>query len=445
MVRNSQEAPGDLDFLRLIKVLWRQKAVILLSFVVCVVFALLIAFVIVAPSYKVSSTVRQPSAYTLEPLTSSGLYMITPEAALKRVIASLESYSTRRAFFSENAELFKDFMRQGESVERAFERFNREALSVKSPDFKILMPSSGVAIAFDYKPPVDGANILNRFVKYAMDNETQRLKSDVEAVVEGRIGDLQAKLHAEKLAYNLERDSTIASLRENNELKKMQLKDELKALRYQLKLQREARIQQLSESIAIAKSLHIIKPATPSSMAEAGAGGGANVVRTEINNQSIPLYFMGVEALSAERLELQKRTNDDFVDFRIAQIAKELQLLENNRQVQVLIGRSNDDLFVRNTEDLKKELDRLSKLSIDFDRVSLAAVDQVAHEENSVATSVRVFIVLLGGLLGGLVGVALALMRNYVHRVRYSLPIESVSDPVTLQDVGKRVIAKETS
>ena len=66
-------------------------------------------------------------------------------------------------------------------------------------------------------------------------------------------------------------------------------------------------------------------------------------MRTEINNQQVPLYFMGTDALEPERVALQQRKTDDFTEGRIAQIARELQLLQSNREVKVLKQRQNED------------------------------------------------------------------------------------------------------
>src|SRR5690606_11892874 len=99
------------------------------------------------------------------------------------------------------------------------------------------------------------------------------------------------------------------------------------------------------EAINIARSLGLKKPSTPSSMADSEASG--NVIRTEVNNQQIPLYFMGTDALEAERQVLRKRRSDDFADPRIAQIRRELSLLISNRQVEVLRKRENEEIFLK--------------------------------------------------------------------------------------------------
>ncbi len=66
-------------------------------------------------------------------------------------------------------------------------------------------------------------------------------------------------------------------------------------------------------------------------------------MRIEINNQQVPLYFMGTDALEAERAALQQRKTDDFTEGRITQIARELKMLQSNPEVKVLKQRQNED------------------------------------------------------------------------------------------------------
>ena len=148
------------------------------------------------------------------------------------------------------------------------------------------------------------------------------------------------------------------------------MQDELKALRQQIKTARQDRIAQLGEAIAIAKSLGIEKPTTPSALGEKRVvPASSSVMRTEINNQQIPLYFMGVEALSAERTALLQRKSDDFTEGRIAQIARELQLLQSNREIEVLKQRQNEDLFLSGVEPLRAEVVRLKIWAISISAI----------------------------------------------------------------------------
>ncbi|MBU5234414.1 hypothetical protein, partial [Vibrio cholerae] len=87
---------------------------------------------------------------------------------------------------------------------------------------------------------------------------------------------------------------------------------------------------------------------------------------TEVNNQQNPMYFLGVEALEAERSALLQRKSDDFSTNRIAQIAKELAMLKNNREIEVLNRRKNEDLFLSGVQPLRAEITRLKNLNLDM-------------------------------------------------------------------------------
>lgn len=185
-------------------------------------------------------------------------------------------------------------------------------------------------------------------------------------------------------------------------MRRAQLNDELRALRVQLKVMREDRIAQLSEAIEIARTLGLSRPTSPSSLAQQGDEKGGNVIRTEINNQQIPLYFMGTEALEAERQTLRKRSSDDFTEPRIAQIRKDLLLLEQNRTVQQLQQRQNDEVFVKGVEKLRAERIRLSNISTDLSELRLVNIDRPAVAPSAPIYPRKSLFVVLGLVVGAL-------------------------------------------
>ena len=138
-------------------------------------------------------------------------------------------------------------------------------------------------------------------------------------------------------------------------------------------------------------------------------------MRIEINNQQIPLYFMGTDALEAERAALQQRKTDDFTEGRIAQIARELQLLQSNREVEVLKQRQNEDLFLSGVEPLRAEIVRLGNLSnLDSSNMKLVSIDRKALEPMQPIKPKKALVILLGLLLGGMLGVLIVLVRYFV-------------------------------
>ena len=130
-------------------------------------------------------------------------------------------------------------------------------------------------------------------------------------------------------------------------------------------------------------------------------------MRTEINNQQVPLYFLGVDALEAEKAALMQRKSDDFTEGRIAQIAKELQLLQANREIEVLNLRQNEDLFLAGVQPLRAEEVRLRNLSIDMR--ALEPLQPVKPQK---------FKIILFGLILGLMGSCLYVSLLHFIRAR---------------------------
>lgn len=194
--------------------------------------------------------------------------------------------------------------------------------------------------------------------------------------------------------YQTGNESRIARLKEADAIKRAQLNDELKALRAQLKLSREARLAELDEAIGVARSLGLKKPSTPNLMADEGGASG-NVIRTEVNGRPVPLCFMGTEVLEAERAALRKRTSDNFVEPRIGQIRKELILLSISRTVQTIKNRANEPAFLEGIEALRVERARLRALDTQLQGLHLVSIDQRAVASSKPVKPHKLTIVLI--------------------------------------------------
>lgn len=407
----------EIDLAALFHSLRRQRW--LIASIAAVVFLLAATYAFLAkPVYQVSSILRPAAINELDALNRSEIYQLPPGAALVRVGAALESYETRLGFFRANQNLFKNFVRPGRTLEQSFEEFNRSSISLKLPDPKQTdLLSTYIKLDMDYDQGVDGVAILNGFINYAIELEREQIAGDVSVIIKNRLNELGGKLDAARSSYESEKEAKIALLREADNLRRSQLQDELKALRAQLKTLRSDRMAQLDEAISIARALNIKKPTTPTSLGENDRSGASNMMRTEINNQQIPLYFMGVDALEAERVALRKRTSDDFTEGRIAQIARELQLLKANREIEVLDQRKNEDIFLSGVQPLRAEQVRLRNLNVDMSRLNLVAIDKKALEPLEPIKPKKAMILILGVFFGLFLGVAVALLR-YLFRAK---------------------------
>lgn len=405
-----------LDIRALCLSLWHGRR--LVGLVTLLVTAMAILYALLAtPYYEVRSLLRPAAIKDLDELNGTDVYALAPDEALKRVGAALASYENRLEFVRSNEGLAQALSEPGSTFTQAFERFNDKAFAMLQPDPKkedALTPFVGVSVT--YPRGVDGVALVNGLVEFVIAKERKRIEEDFGVVVGNRLAVLDRRIQGARAAYAAVRDAEIARLLETDIIKRAMLKDELEALRQMLKDLRVNRIAELEEAIAIAKALGIRKPTNPTSLGESQRTGQGNVIRTEVNNnKEVPLHFMGVDALEAERQALLRRDSDDFTEPRIAAIHKELQLLEHNRTVQAFRERENEDLFLKELADLREEASRLRALQIDFSKLNLVRIDQPASEPLRPIKPKRALIVAVGIVLGLLLGMLVVLLRDLLR------------------------------
>lgn len=412
----------EIDLFEIFQDIWREKLLVVIIGFITTLLAVVYAL-IATPVFQTSSILKTAQLKDLDELNNTGVLQLTEKEALNRVGSSLESYDLRLNFFKENQNLFAGFIKEGISLEKSFEAFNKSSLKIVKPDPKKLDSfNQYIGLELQYGNKINGPEVVNGLVKFAIDYEKDRLKEDFLTVVENKLNKLHRDLSVMRAGYASDKEIQIAKLLEKDSLKKLQLEDELEAIRFTLKQQRENKITKLDEAIGIAQSLGIKKPTTPSSFNEnAKQSFSGNVIKTEVNNQEIPLYFLGTDALKAEKDILLARENDDFVSGRIVEIKKELKLLENNRQIQILKQRENDDLFLAELSKLLEKIHRLENLNIDFNKLNLVKIDQLALDSNNKIKPKKSLIVAVGFVLGGLLGIFAALITSAVRKRRQAV------------------------
>lgn len=403
----------DIDIFGISKLIWQGRLLVLLLGTLFGLSAYAYTKLITS-EYQVISVLRPVALNALDALNRSGVYTLPPDKALTRVGSALESYGVRLGFFRANQSMFSYLQRPGVTLEQSFESFNRVSLKVITPP--INKPGSTnalIRLELNYPEGVDGAQILNGFVEYAIEVERKQIEADLKIIIENRLVELEGSIDAARAEYDVSKQARIATLLEADGVQRSQLQDELVALRKQLKVGRMDRIAQLKEAIDIAQSLGIQKPTTPSALAESSRAGDGPTMYTEINNQQIPLYFMGVEILEAERSALLKRNSDDFTEARIAHIAREMWMLQNNREVEVLEQRENEELFLSGVQPFRAEIARLGKAgNLDFSGIQLVAIDRKALEPLDPIKPRKILFVVLGVAFGCAAGALIVLIRN---------------------------------
>lgn len=408
----------EIDLIELFRSLWVQKTLILLISLGVGAIAAAYAY-LATPEFEAQSMLRPADIKDFDDINQTGVYKITPEEALSRVGAALDSYATRMGFFAQNKSLFEGLRANDGDIDQAFEAFNEKQFTLLQQDPKktnALTPFVGIKLVYPH--PLKGEIILNGIVQQAIRSERQRVSDDLASVVENRLLQLERKMNAARASYKADKDAIIAKLSEADNLKRAKLQDELVALRAELRTRRQNRITQLEEAIRIAGELGISKPTTPSALGQTADSGQGNVFRTEVFNQQFPLHFMGTEALEAERNTLLKRRSDDHVEPRISKIRSELQLLEHNREIESLKNRKNEDLFLAQLAEIREEQARLASINLDFSNLDLVRIDQPAIQPAKPIKPKKILIMSLGLILGGMLGVFVSLIRGMLAKCR---------------------------
>ncbi len=422
--------PSDeIDLFELFHAIWQRKKRVL----ACTALAGLlgVGYTVLTPAvYQVSSVLLPAAINELDALNRSEVYTLPPEDALAKVGAQLDSYEARLNFFKANPALFEPFQRPGQNLEQGFEEFNRNAFSLMLPDPKKPDPlGQFVRLEMNYPKGIDGVAILNGFIDYAINLQREQVGADLKVIVNNRLNELQGKIEAARANYEAAKASKIALLLERDKVSRAQLHDELTALRLQMKIARTNRLAELDEAISIARAIGIKTPTTPSAMGAVASRSAGQIMRTEVTNQQIPLYFMGTDVLEAERRALQQRTNDDFTSARVAEIGKELRMLEVNRDVEVLNNRKDEDLFLQDVERLRTEASRLRALNIDMSTLKLVMVDRQAQEPLKPIKPRKALIIALCLVVGLMLGTLAALIGHFVQIRRENGPFSMGSDP----------------
>ncbi|WP_051396275.1 Wzz/FepE/Etk N-terminal domain-containing protein [Ignatzschineria larvae DSM 13226] len=411
----------EIDLFELASNLWKEKKIIAIVTGVVTIVALLYAL-FASPVYQARTVLKPVTTKNLDALNVSGIYSLTPKAALAQVGEQLASYNLRYQFFLDHLELFGVKDPEKEDLEQVFRQFDNQNVKLEVPkDKEDLALANSLILQINYPKTMNGVAIINGLVNAATQAERENIKETMSVVIDNQIQKLSDDIEVARAGYFANKESKIAQLEEKTILDRQVLLDELAALKETLKKQRLNRIEQLNEAIKIASDLGIVKPTK--STAFGGSGDisiDGNIIRTEVSNNHDPLYFMGTEVLTAERDQLLARKSDDFTSGRILEIEQQLKLLEHNRQAEILAMRKNDDLFLAELAENRKKVAQLKGIRVNFDRVKIVDVDEPAIKPLKPIKPKKSLIVVIGFLLGGMIGVGVALVRIVVRNRRES-------------------------
>ncbi len=328
----------------------------------------LIYLLFATPVYQTRAMLQQATPEQLTALNLPGVdYHLSPADAESKVVALLSSQNFRLNYWKVHRALFDDALAKQNSSQIGLQlaQFDRHNLSLYLPQLnkeKSKVADTFLRLSLEYNGGVQGAALLRGLIQQALITANQDVKSSWYSSLMQQLNGLSYQLRIKRTDYR-------------NHL-----------------VVKQAR---LNKAAKIAKQMGIVRPTTLGDFGAVGQGSARQVVRMEVNQKQLPLYFMGSQALTAELSAINA-------------------ILMPMQDSEADLGTTEDlpgDRFISGVSSLKTKIHYLKQLQPDFDRISLVRIVQSPLAPANPLKPKKMLVLAVGLLLGLMLGVALALLR----------------------------------
>ncbi|MBB3332566.1 LPS O-antigen subunit length determinant protein (WzzB/FepE family) [Halomonas campaniensis] len=287
-------------------------------------------------------------------------FKVEPEDIYRRLGNRLSSFQNFEAFVGNNRDLFQ--LGEGADLGRVFNgRLSVSGLTAERDG------SMTLNVQYRYPQGEQGSEILNAYVQQTAESVWNTLRSRFNSYNSAQITSLETQLDLQKGS---------------------------------LQAEREEQLFLLEQAITVARRLEIEKPTTPQQFGRQPSG--AEVIYANISGDgSLPLYFMGYQALEADRDVLRDAIDQGLSNEEIRRTEQQLeqrlrfaQLLDNSQLQGVDVG-----LASNHTE-------------------RVVDVVEYAFPPAGPSEPRRALILALSLVLGGMLGVMLVFLSRFAGSLR---------------------------
>ncbi|MGM0914247.1 MAG: Wzz/FepE/Etk N-terminal domain-containing protein [Pseudomonadota bacterium] len=261
-----------------------------------IVFAVVAAFAYLAvttPSYETSFRAVPASSANFAGFNLFDDFSIEPEDAYRALGNRLSSYQNFERFVEDNRDKF--IIDEGADLGRVFDgRLSVNGLTAER-DGSLVMN-----VQYRYPEGERGAEVLNAYISDTAEQTWDTLRSRFQEFNRAQITRLESTLELQKES---------------------------------LQAEREEQLFLLEQAISVARRLEIDKPTTPQQFGRQPSGSEV-IYATITGDDSLPLYFMGYEALEADRDVLRDALDKGLSNAAIRSTNQ--QLLQRQRIVEQL-------------------------------------------------------------------------------------------------------------
>lgn len=407
---NGYPRDDEIDLIELGAGIWAQRK--LVAAITAAITALALLYALLAtPSYEATADLRPQSASAIAELTENDLLPITPLSAFGRMLSELRADSIQQRAVDEIlgdnsiSDLDKVFAVNASTEPQ---RINGDMVE----------QYTHATVTAKHASPETAAFLANTLVEFANNTTADSLVRELHSTAAARLTNLERDIERRRDGTRKDTEIRIAQLEESDAISRGRLEDRIRELRATARKLREDELTRLREALSIARQLGITEPRSNEFQNIVNIDTSSGMLRAD-RSANLPLYALGTNWLQAEITALEAREGDVHDVPEIRQLEQQLAELEVNRQIEALRKREDFTPFVQGISELLSERSRLeAAMQSEFPNLSVVRIDRVALPPESPVAPRRALIVVLGVMLGGMLGVFVALIMNAVQARR---------------------------
>ena len=337
---------------------------------------------------------------------------LSTEDVFFRFLNAVSSYSLQQEVFSKFVASRAEFQNKSEiELDADFEDYiSTLTISVPTPKKGEKLTSDTISILIQDSDRALGVDAVNYLIARAQEASRSGLISELEMERQTALKGLNESLDRKVESESKSRINTIAVLKEKQVLELNKMRDLIAVTRNKIELLNKRELAALESAIITAKSLNIIKPTTYLDQNEKLVPGQVSV-RNEFGTVEAPLYLRGTELLQAEYDALVRDMKLIEFDPELIQLNTELETLLSNREIEMLELRTDDTLAIwKSLKPIQERINALNQIDSSYRGLDVVRIEKKASVPKSPIKPKKTLIVLLGGVLGGMLGVFIALV-----------------------------------
>ncbi|PTY36340.1 hypothetical protein BGP77_03275 [Saccharospirillum sp. MSK14-1] len=331
--------------------------------------------------YRVEATFTQPTLQAVQPLMEQSIKSIELDDISREFVDNLNSYSLMVAAY--NSVIDRD-EQLNDAAQVSTVQSLQHSLTITPTNPESLeddtIPLESVTVSFLSADPQTAQAVLNELIALAAQRTAEHFKADIEATRDIRLARLQAHITQVELAAE-------TSLQQ--------------------------RVNELEQALSLADTLNIVEPTDWAALVH---GAGNVQLMTQRNNYGdSDLFLQGTRILRAQLEALRK----DGAALQFAASFNETEVIDLS-SLNKITTMPEGNIFVTtppvtkrsvNRSELVGEMASLQNIQISLDDVSLIDTDTLARVPANPSSPKRKLIVVAAFILGGFLGVFVALIR----------------------------------